>query len=109
MSSATGARPAPVPVVAGVDVATAAVRVVCADGRGRVLAEARVPIAPPERREGGRSEQDARSWWPATAGALRQATAALPGGGREVTAVAVSATSGTLVPTGPDGERPDRP
>ncbi|WP_328335129.1 FGGY-family carbohydrate kinase [Streptomyces sp. NBC_00455] len=104
MSSATGARPAPVPVVAGVDVATAAVRVVCADGRGRVLAEARVPIAPPERREGGRSEQDARSWWPATAGALRQATAALPGGGREVTAVAVSATSGTLVPTGPDGE-----
>ncbi|NDZ80769.1 carbohydrate kinase, partial [Streptomyces sp. SID10853] len=62
MSSATGARPAPVPVVAGVDVATAAVRVVCADARGRVLAAARAPITPPVRGAAGRSEQDARSW-----------------------------------------------
>ncbi|WP_405773972.1 FGGY-family carbohydrate kinase [Streptomyces sp. NBC_00859] len=104
MSSAVSHGPAPVPVVAGIDVATAAVRVVCADAAGRVLAEGRAPISLPERGAGGRSEQDARSWWPATAAALRQATTALPGGGREVVAVAVSATSGTLVLAGPGGE-----
>ncbi|MBO1330647.1 FGGY-family carbohydrate kinase [Streptomyces sp. VRA16 Mangrove soil] len=88
----------PVPVVVGVDVATAAVRVVCVDAAGRVLAEAGSPLPAPVRGPGGTSEQDASSWWPATAGALRRATSALPGLGREVRAVAVSATSGTLVP-----------
>ncbi|MEV8565275.1 FGGY family carbohydrate kinase [Streptomyces sp. NPDC051322] len=91
-------------VVAGIDVATAAVRVLCADAGGRILAEGRAPLPQPVRGTGGRSEQDARSWWPATAAALRQATAALPGGGREVIAVAVSATSGTLVLATSEGE-----
>ncbi|GHH79458.1 carbohydrate kinase [Streptomyces sulfonofaciens] len=91
------------PVVAGVDVATAAVRVVCADARGRVLAEGGAELPRPVRGPGGRSEQDAGTWWPATASALRQATSALPGLGREVVAVAVSATSGTLVPADADG------
>ncbi|MFJ3712869.1 FGGY-family carbohydrate kinase [Streptomyces sp. NPDC090053] len=104
MSSTADAPRAPVPVVAGIDVATAAVRVLCADARGRVVAEGRAALPQPVRGAGGSSEQDARSWWPATAAALREATAKLPGGGREVIAVAVSATSGTLVPTGPDGE-----
>jgi D-ribulokinase len=93
-----------VPVVAGIDVATAAVRVLCADAGGRILAEGRAPLSQPVRGAGGRSEQDARSWWPATAAALRQATAALPGGGREVIAVSVCATSGTLVLATPEGE-----
>ncbi len=93
----------PVPVVAGIDVATAAVRVLCADARGRVLAEGRARLPEPVRGPGGRSEQDAGAWWPATAAALRQATSALPGRGREVVAVAVSATSGTLVPADADG------
>ncbi|GHJ41091.1 FGGY-family carbohydrate kinase [Streptomyces sp. TS71-3] len=97
-----GGRPL-VPVVAGIDVATAAVRVVCAGARGEVLAEGGAPLPDPVRGPGGRSEQDARSWWPATAQALRQATAALPGRGREVVAVAVSATSGTLVAADADG------
>ncbi|MGW0565131.1 FGGY-family carbohydrate kinase [Streptomyces sp. NPDC003016] len=104
MSSTVGAPRSPTPVVAGIDVATAAVRVVCADARGRVLAEGRAPLPQPVRGAGGHSEQDARAWWPATAAALRQATAALPGGGREVLAVAVSATSGTLVLADADGE-----
>lgn len=108
MSSIADAPRSPVrhrqDVVAGIDVATAAVRVVCADARGRVLAEGRAPLPQPVRGAGGHSEQDARTWWPATAAALRQATAALPGGGREVVAVAVSATSGTLVLASPDGE-----
>ncbi|WP_344533111.1 FGGY-family carbohydrate kinase [Streptomyces albiaxialis] len=84
-------------VIAGIDVATAAVRVLCVDAHGRTRAEGRAPLPQPVRTDDGRSEQDATSWWPATARALRQATGALPRGGREVVAVAVSATSGTLV------------
>ena len=102
----TGERRAaqrPVPVVAGVDVATAAVRVLCVDAQGRVAAEGRAALPAPVRGPGGRSEQDAGSWWPAAAAALRQATSALPGRGCEVVAVAVSATSGTLVPADADG------
>ncbi|MFI1828259.1 FGGY-family carbohydrate kinase [Streptomyces sp. NPDC020412] len=92
------------PVVAGVDVATASVRVLCVDDRGRVRAEAREPLPAPERGVGGTSEQDARQWWPAVRSALRRATNALPAHGREVGAVSVAATSGTIVPAGPDGE-----
>ncbi|MFD8870110.1 FGGY-family carbohydrate kinase [Streptomyces sp. NPDC059590] len=84
-------------VVAGIDIATAAVRVVCVDAQGRIRAETREPLPPPRRGAGGRSEQDARAWWPAVAATLRRATAALPSGGREVVAVATSATSGTVV------------
>ncbi|MFI6874201.1 FGGY-family carbohydrate kinase [Streptomyces sp. NPDC050400] len=96
--SSTAPSPAPAPVVVGIDVATAAVRVVCVDAAGRVAAQARAALPAPVRGPGGTSEQDAGAWWPATAGALRRATGELPGGGREVVAVAVSATSGTLVP-----------
>ncbi|MFK4271937.1 FGGY-family carbohydrate kinase [Streptomyces milbemycinicus] len=91
-------------VVAGIDIATAAVRVVCVDEQGQVRAEAREPLPPPRRGVGGHSEQDARAWWPAVAAALRRATAALPAGGREVVAVATSATSGTVVPADGAGE-----
>ncbi|WP_255953605.1 FGGY-family carbohydrate kinase [Streptomyces odontomachi] len=103
MSAARPGPRRPVPVVAGIDVATAAVRVLCTDAHGRVAAEGRAELPQPVRGPGGRSEQDAGAWWPATAAALRQATSALPGRGREVVAVAVSATSGTLVPADADG------
>ncbi|WP_228994440.1 FGGY-family carbohydrate kinase [Streptomyces sp. DH8] len=104
MSSEPRRAPVRSPAVIGVDVATAAVRVVCVDGRGRVLAEARNELPPPVRTAAGTSEQDARSWWPAVRSALCRTTAALPRGGREVVAVAVAATSGTIVPAGLDGE-----
>ena len=87
-SSSTG------PLVAGVDLATADARVVVANGSGRVVARGRAPLAPPQRPERGVSEQDARSWWPAVAKALREAVAGVPG---SVVSVAVSATSGTVV------------
>lgn len=84
-------------VVAGIDIATAAVRVICVDAHGRIRAEGRAELPPPSRGAGGRSEQDAGAWWPAVAAALRQATGALPATGREVVAVATAATSGTIV------------
>lgn len=86
-------------IVAGVDVATSAARVLCVDAAdGRVVAAGQAQLPRPVRGDSGRSEQDAGAWWPAVAKALRQATAGLPGRGREVGAVAVSATSGTIVP-----------
>jgi sugar (pentulose or hexulose) kinase len=74
--------------------ATADVRVTVADAGGRVVARARSPLAAPDRPRPGVSEQDATSWWPAAARALREALAGLD---RPVRAVAVSATSGTVV------------
>lgn len=91
-SGATGAE-----LVAGVDMATAEVRVACADGDGRVVATGRAPLPRPHRPRPGWSEQDAGTWWPATVEALRQATAALGPGARGIMAVAVSATSGTVL------------
>lgn len=103
VSPPSGARHEP--VVAGIDVATANIRVLCTDAHGRVHAEGVSPLPRPERdaHGHGHSEQDAGAWWPAAVRALRQATSALPALGREVMAVAVSATSGTFVPAGPDG------
>ncbi|HTJ75342.1 MAG TPA: FGGY-family carbohydrate kinase [Acidimicrobiales bacterium] len=89
-------------LVAGIDLATAAARVAVADGRGRVIARAEAPLAPPQRPDPRTSEQDARSWWPAVAGALREALAAVAAD--DVAAVAVSATSGTVVLVDARGE-----
>jgi sugar (pentulose or hexulose) kinase len=84
----------PQPLVAGVDLATADVRVAVADGEGRLVARAQAPLAPPDRPRPGLSEQDAGTWWPTASRALREA---LSGLGERVVAVAVSATSGTVV------------
>jgi xylulokinase len=81
-------------LVAGIDLATADARVVVADGGGRVVAAGSASLAPPHRPQPGVSEQDAGSWWPAVVRALREAVAGLDG---RVVAVAVSATSGTVV------------
>jgi D-ribulokinase len=89
-------------LVVGIDLATAEARVAVADGRGRVLARAEAPLAPPQRPEPGTSEQDARSWWPAVVSALREALSAVPSAA--VAAVAVSATSGTAVLADAQGE-----
>src|SRR4051794_8468799 len=89
---------APPPLVAGIDLATADARVAVADAGGRVVARASAPLAPPDRPRPGTSEQDASSWWPAVARALREAVAGVDG---RIVAVAVSATSGTVV--GADG------
>jgi sugar (pentulose or hexulose) kinase len=90
-------------LVAGIDLATAEVRVSVADRGGRVVARARERIAAPERPRSGWSEQDATSWWPAVADCLRQATSAAGERSTGIVAVAVAATSGTVVVVDPDG------
>ena len=86
-----------VDLVAGVDLATGEARVSVADAAGRVRARGRADLPPPERPRPGWSEQDARGWWPAVVAALRQATTELGRDRRAVVAVAVSATSGTVL------------
>ncbi|WP_026360676.1 FGGY-family carbohydrate kinase [Amycolatopsis nigrescens] len=90
-------------VTIGVDVATAGVRALAVDGAA-VLATAAAPLPAPVRSPDGHSEQDAGAWWPAVESVLRRVTAELPGRGAEVRAVAVAATSGTIVAVGPAGE-----
>ena len=90
-------------LVAGIDIATAEVRVVCVDPHGVVVAEAAAPL-PPVRREDGRAEQDARAWWPAVAGALRRVTGRLGEERTRIVAVAPATTSGTLVLSDAGGE-----
>ncbi|WP_228004519.1 FGGY family carbohydrate kinase [Amycolatopsis sp. YIM 10] len=63
---------------------------------GRVRAAALVPLPGPVHERTGHSEHDPRTWWPAVERALCQVTADLPR--TEIGAVAVAATSGTIVP-----------
>lgn len=90
-------------ITIGIDVATAGVRAFAVGG-GAVLATAAAELPAPARSVPGHSEQDARAWWPAVESALSRVTAALPGRGAEVAAVAVAATSGTIVGVDADGE-----
>lgn len=85
-------------LVAGIDVATANVRVQVHDPAGSVLAQASRPLPAPVRSAGGRSEQDATSWWPAVRDCLAECCAVLGPRSTAITSVAIAATSGTVVP-----------
>ncbi len=75
----------------------------CADAAGRVLSRGASPLPAPERPRPGWSQADARAWWPATANALQQATGALGPAAAAIRAVAVAATSGTVLVVDGDG------
>ncbi|NKQ57093.1 carbohydrate kinase [Amycolatopsis sp. K13G38] len=85
--------------VVGIDVATAGVRAFAVADDGRVLARASESLPAPVRSEDGCSEQDASTWWPAVESVVRQVSEGL-----SVQAVAVSATSGTIVAVDERGE-----
>ncbi|MBB3083809.1 FGGY-family carbohydrate kinase [Geodermatophilus sabuli] len=90
-------------LVLGVDVATAAVRVLAvAVGTGDVVATAQAPLPAPASPRPGEQEQP-----PVHAdvvrAAVRAVTADLGPRAAAVGALAVTATSGSVVPTGPDG------
>lgn len=82
------------PAWIGIDLGTQSVRVVAIADDGAALATASRPLT--SRRDGVRHEQDPTQWWSATCTALREVTSLIPAGTR-VAAVAVSATSGTVV------------
>jgi sugar (pentulose or hexulose) kinase len=81
----------------GVDLGTQSVRALAVDEAGETVASARRPLR--GTRSGTRHEQDPNAWWTLTAEAL----AALDLRGHEVGAVAICATSGTVLLTDLDG------
>ncbi|MBE9375173.1 carbohydrate kinase [Saccharopolyspora sp. HNM0983] len=85
-------------LVAGVDVATANVRVQVHDPFGTVVAAAARPLPAVQRSADGRAEQDAAAWWPAVRDCLAECCAALGSRSGSITSLAISATSGTVVP-----------
>ncbi|MCH6163528.1 FGGY-family carbohydrate kinase [Streptomyces marispadix] len=82
-------------VVVGVDVATAEIRATAVDPRGFVAATAARPLPPPARPRPGWSQQRA-CYVDEAFTALRMLAAQL--GGRPVAGLAVTSTSGTIVP-----------
>jgi sugar (pentulose or hexulose) kinase len=90
------------PVWLGADVGTSGVRVLAVDGSGHLLSAGSAPVASAFP-EPGRHEQDPADWISALASASRQAVARIPG--RPIGAIAICATSGTILVTD-DGGRP---
>lgn len=94
------------PAWAGVDLGTQGARAVVVGEDGAVLGEGSAPLA--SHRRDGRHEQDPAQWWPAAATACRRALAQAAGHAAVLRAVAVCATSGTVVLTDAAG-RPRGP
>jgi D-ribulokinase len=84
-------------VVIGVDVATASVRAVAADLDGVVLTTESAAL-PPVRRSGARSEQDASSYAAAARSVIGRAAQTMGARARDVVALSITGTSGTVVP-----------
>ncbi|TDC27185.1 carbohydrate kinase [Streptomyces sp. 8K308] len=83
----------------GVDLGTQSVRALAVDDAGHTVAGAARPLR--GHRDGPRHEQEPAAWWALAADALAELAAGLDG--RPVGAVAVCATSGTVLLTGRDG------
>ena len=86
------------PAWLGIDLGTQSVRVIALDDEGRVLAASSSPLR--STRFGARHEQDPEAWWAAVVTVARDVTSRLPDG-IEPRALAVSGTSGTVVPVDP--------
>ena len=85
----------------GIDVGTQGVRAVVLDDDGRVRGQGESPL-PGGVRDAGRHEQDPADWWTALVVAVRAVTADLPAG-LVVSALALDATSGTVLVEGATG------
>jgi sugar (pentulose or hexulose) kinase len=86
----------------GIDVGTSGVRALVVDATGCVLGSGGVALAP-GRRDGGRHEQDPADWWTALTAATR---AAIDEAGPDVrvVALALDATSGTVLVVDQQGD-----
>ena len=86
--------------VLGIDIGTSGVRCLVIDEAGSTVAQGDSPLPAPKVK-GLRHEQDAELWWESTADALKRTCRDLTeNGGRpeNIVALAVDATSGTIVP-----------
>lgn len=90
-------------LVVGIDLATAAVRVMAAGASGESHGTVERSLPQPWAPQPGWSEQDAGSWWPAVASALAELSSTLGDRARHVVALSVSATSATVVGMDPNG------
>lgn len=87
----------------GLDLGTQSVRAVVVSSSGVVLAAAARPLS--SRRKGPRHEQDPEQWWDALTGACRESLAGLsPRCSAEICALAICATSGTILLVDPAGD-----
>lgn len=93
-----------VDLAVGVDMATASVRALAMDRQGRVHARAQTPLPPPTSPRPGWWEQDATAWWPAVTATLAALTGELGPAAASAGAIAVCATSGTVLLVDADGE-----
>jgi sugar (pentulose or hexulose) kinase len=87
------------PLWLGVDVGTQHVRALVADDEGTVFGAGAAALT--STRYGSRHEQDPEQWWTAVAAATRAALASVHGA--QVAALAVAATSGTVLLVDPAG------
>lgn len=90
-----GAAPLSESAWVGLDLGTQSVRAIALDAEGRSLASASSPLH--SSRHGDRHEQDPAQWWSAVVSVLGDVSSKLPTG-VEARALAVSGTSGTVVP-----------
>ncbi len=96
----SGAEPH-VTATCGIDVGTQGVRAVVVSGAGELLGSGAAAIAG-DHRSGPEHTQPADAWWDALTGAVRAAVGAA-GSNVEITALALDATSGTVVVESRDG------
>jgi xylulokinase len=95
--------------VLGLDVGTQGARAVICDRDGSIIAQAVEPFASPESIEllpPGYAEQDPANWWEAASSCLRGVVEELGEAGlsaRDIKAIAVDSTSGTIVPLDKSG------
>jgi sugar (pentulose or hexulose) kinase len=85
----------------GIDIGTQSAHAVLLDGAGHCLGRAAASLRAADERNDGRHVQHPDAWWAASCGATRQALAGLDG--RDLTAVAIAATSGTVLVQDRDG------
>lgn len=85
----------------GIDVGTQGVRAAILDAPGTVLGSGASALSS-SRRESARHEQSPDDWWQAVASSVRQAVQAA-GEGVQIEALAIDATSGTVLVERPDG------
>ncbi|RMG33243.1 MAG: carbohydrate kinase, partial [Gammaproteobacteria bacterium] len=89
------------PVFLGIDLGTSGVRACLIDAQGKELATARTPLPTPLTDSTGKAEQDPADWWRATLETVDQLPAEHL---RNLRALSVDGTSGTLLLCDRDGE-----